>query len=231
MSDVRAHHCALCGAAVRGQFRAPQPEIAPDLDMRPGEPARSTLRDWVEICGTCGAAAPDLTALPPEAKPVVESEPYRALSTDTLEECLPFLRWAMICRGTGNAAEAAEATLQAAWAADDAATVAAAAALRKQVAELWGGPEDEETALRQIDVLRRAGEFERAEGCATALEKAGMSELARQIVTFQRARIGARDIGRHLISSALPPPAVAPHVSHGRQQRTNPRFWSRLFGS
>lgn len=230
MSGAMNHRCALCGTPVRGQFRARQPEIAPDLDMRPGEPVRSTLRDWVEICGTCGAAAPDLAALPPEAKSVVESAPYRALATETLEESLPFLRWAMICRGIGNNAEAAEATLQAAWAADDAATVAAAAALRKQVAELWGEPEDEETALRQIDVLRRAGEFEKATDRAAALEKSGMSELARQIVAFQRARIEARDIGRHLISSALPPPAVAPHVSHGHQQRTSPRFWSRLFG-
>jgi hypothetical protein len=198
--------------------------------MRPGEPARSTLRDWVETCGTCGAAAPDLAALPPEARSVVESDAYRALAVETLEECLPFLRWAMICRGTGNNADAAEATLQAAWAADDAATVGAAAALRKQVAELWDEPGDEETSLRQIDVLRRAGAFAEAGDRAAALEKAGMSELAGQIVAFQRARIEARDIGRHLISSALPPPAVAPHVSHGHQQRTSPRFWSRLFG-
>ena len=64
--------CGVCGGPARPAFRAPQPEIAPDLDMRPGEPARSTLRDWVQVCPRCGAAAPDLSALPPTAHAVVE---------------------------------------------------------------------------------------------------------------------------------------------------------------
>ena len=37
-------------------------------------------------------------------------------------------------------------------------------------------------------------------------------ETARLIIAFQQARIGLRDIGRHLISAALPPPSHAPHV-------------------
>ena len=64
--------CGVCGNPSRAAFRAPQPEIAPDLDMRPGEPARSTLRDWIQVCSRCGAAAPDLSALPSTARAVVE---------------------------------------------------------------------------------------------------------------------------------------------------------------
>ena len=105
--------CGVCGAPCRPSFRAPQPEIAPDLDMRPGEPARSTLRDWIQICSQCRAAAPDLSALPTTARAVVESNEYRMLSTEVLEETLPFRRWALICERTGDRPQQAEALLQA----------------------------------------------------------------------------------------------------------------------
>ena len=160
--------CGACGTAVRAPFRAPQPEIAPDLDMRPGEPARSTLRDWIQICPNCGAAAPDLAALPSTARAVVESDEYRMLSTTVLEETLPFRRWALICERTGDRPQQAEALLQAAWAADDAAAMTEPAKLRTEVAALWDGTTDIELGLRRLDVLRRAGLFDAAEAWARA---------------------------------------------------------------
>jgi hypothetical protein len=218
--------CGVCGTAAQPAFRAPQPEIAPDLDMRPGEPTRSTLRDWVLVCPHCGAAAPDLTALPSSARPVVESDEYRMLSTSVLEETLPFRRWAMICAGTDDQPQQAEALLQAAWAADDAAAMTEAATLRVTVAALWDGTKDVEIGLRRLDVLRRAAQFDAAESWAEAMTKRGADDVAGSILRFQCARIASRDIGRHLISSALPPPAHAPHVSHGKRATTG--FWSRL---
>jgi hypothetical protein len=223
MSSVQ---CGVCGAPAGPAFRAPQPEIAPDLDMRPGEPARSTLRDWVAVCPGCGAAAPDLAALPASARAVVESDEYRMLSTSALEETLPFRRWAMICAATGDRAQQAEALLQAAWAADDAAAMTEAAGLRTEVAALWDGTKEVELGLRRLDVLRRAGLFEAAADWAVAMTERGVDEVGRSVIKFQQARIAARDIGRHLISSALPPPAFAPHVSHGKRATTG--FWSRL---
>jgi hypothetical protein len=218
--------CGVCGGPVRAAFRAPQPEIAPDLDMRPGEPARSSLRDWIQICPHCGAAGPDLAALSPAARDVVGSDEYRMLSTTVLEETLPFRRWALICERTANPAEQAEGLLQAAWAADDAAAMSEAAKLRTAVAALWGETADVELGLRRLDVLRRAGQFDAASAWVRELTERGADELARTIIAFQQARIAQRDIGRHLISSALPPPAHAPHVSHGKRATTG--FWSRL---
>jgi hypothetical protein len=218
--------CGICGHASREVFRAPQPEIAPDLDMRPGEPTRSTLRDWVQVCGQCGAAAPDLAALPAAAEAVVSSEGYRSLSTSSLEEALPFRRWAFICQQLGDPAQQAEALLQAAWAADDVAAMSEAAKLRQEVAALWSDTHEPETGMRRLDVLRRAGAFAEAEAWAEIMTRREPDELARIIIRFQRARIAARDIGRHLISSALPPPAHAPHVSHAKRATTG--FWSRL---
>jgi hypothetical protein len=218
--------CGVCGNPSRAAFRAPQPEIAPDLDMRPGEPARSTLRDWIQICPRCGAAAPDLAALPSTARAVVESDEYRKLSTAALEETLPFRRWALICERTGDRPQRAEALLQAAWAADDAAAMSESARLRADVAALWADTNDVELGLRRLDVLRRAGLFDAASGWADSLTERGADELAGEIIAFQRARIAQRDIGRHLISSALPPPSHAPHVSHGKRATTG--FWSHL---
>jgi hypothetical protein len=194
--------------------------------MRPGEPARSTLRDWVLVCPKCGAAAGDLSVLPASAGAVVESDEYRMLSTSTLEETLPFRRWALICERSGDRAQQAEALLQAAWAADDAAAMTEAASLRAEVAGLWDGAADVELGLRRLDVLRRAGLFDAAEAWAGEMMGRGTDEVAGSIIEFQRARIASRDIGRHLISSALPPPAYAPHVSHGKRATTG--FWSRL---
>jgi hypothetical protein len=102
-----------------------------------------------------------------------------------------------------------------------------AAELRQSVVRLWGDPMDEETALRQLDALRRSGAFDAAAATAAALARRSLSETAASILRFQQARIAARDIGRHLISSALPPPSHAPHVSHGK--RPAPGLWSRLF--
>jgi len=223
---MSSSHCGVCGAEVRPAFRAPQPEIAPDLDMRPGEPARSTLRDWIMVCLQCGAAAPDLAALPASGRDVTESDEYRMLSTSVLEETLPFRRWALLLARSGDRGQQAEALLQAAWAADDAAAMAEAARLRTEVAALWDGTTDVELGLRRLDVLRRTGLFEEAEAWAVVLTERGADELARPIIGFQRAKIAARDVGRHLISSALPPPAYAPHVSHGKRATTG--FWSRL---
>ncbi|HXT81979.1 MAG TPA: hypothetical protein VN702_20635 [Acetobacteraceae bacterium] len=220
-------HCGVCGAPARASFRAPHPEIAPELDMRPGEPARSTLPDWVQTCSRCTAAAPDLSVLPPAARAIVEDPAYRALTTTVSAETLPFRRWALICRGTGDTANAAEALLQGAWAADDAAAMTDAATLRQEVATLWGETTDTGTALRRLDALRRAGQFESASTWAATLAARGLDETARTIIAFQQARTALRDTGPHLISSALPPPAHAPHVSHGK--RPSPGFWTRLF--
>jgi hypothetical protein len=195
--------------------------------MRPGEPARSTLRDWVAVCRGCGAAAPDLTALPDSTRDVVRSSAYVDQTGAGSEETLPFRRWAMLCQAQGDRGNEAEALLQGAWAADDAAAMSEAAALRQRVADLWDATLDIETSLRRIDVLRRAGQFEAATSWAALVGRRPLEETARAIVTFQQARIAERDIGRHLISSAIPPPAHAPHVARGK--RPTPGFWSRLF--
>lgn len=200
--------------------------MAPDLDLRPGEPTRSTLPRWLQVCGGCGAVAPDLAALPPTAAAVLGSAEFAELRT-RLPGCLPFLRWAMLARPE----ERREALLQAAWVADDAGDLAEAVSLRRLTASAWGEPESPESALRLIDVLRRAGEFELARARAAALDPDAMDEVSAQILVFQRARIAAGDAGRHLMSSVVRPPASRPHVAQARRPKPARRgLWGRLLG-
>lgn len=206
--------CALCGTPAPPPYRAPAQEGAPDLDGRPGEPTRSTLRRWVLCCRGCQACAPDLAALPASNAPIVESDGYRSLTS-------PFLRWAALVHG---APAEADALLQAAWDAEDQGQDATS--LRRRAAEAWPAPTDAEAALRLSDIQRRAGML--AEAAAT-LERVppGQDAAAAQIASFERARIAAGDTGRHLLSSALRPPARTPHVAHGKRKAG---FWTRFLG-
>ena len=207
--------CALCGTATPPPYRAPPPEGSPDLDGRPGEPTRSTLRRWVQICPGCGACAPDLAALPAAAKDLVEGAAYAALAS-------PFERWAFLARRTGG--EAAHALLQAAWAGED--DGRAGTARRRRALLAGPAPADAEGMVRLADMQRRAGLLQRA--AATLDAVVSNDDGVIRIVAFERTRIAMNDTGRHLLSSALRPPARTPHVSHGKAQAGG--FWSRLFG-
>ena len=211
--------CGVCGAPAPPVFRAPAPEIAPDLDLRPGEPARSTMDRWLQSCRRCAAAAPDLAVLPAAVRDAIPPDWDRSAS--------PFHRWAALAEALGDARSQAEALLQAAWMADDAGDEATATAVRLRVAELWRQAPDTETALRRLDVLRRAGAFTDAGAWAETLATRTLDEPSGAILRFQTARIVARDRGRHLISAALPPPAHAPHVTHVQKRR--PTLFARLF--
>ena len=204
--------CAICATPCPPPFRVPPAELAPDLDGRPGEPARSTLGRWVARCRRCGAAGPDLAALPETAAGTVKAPAYAAEADD-------FLRWAMICRDAGRPGAAAEAILQAAWRAEDAGRDALS--LRRRAADAWQGD-----TLRRIDILRRAAAFAEARALVEGLGE--LDEDAARIVAFERARIDAADPARYAISSALRPPARTPHVTHG--QKSAPGLLARLFG-
>jgi hypothetical protein len=52
MSETSTLRFAVCRGPAQSPFHAPRPpEAAPDLDMRPGEPVRSTLCDWLQASG------------------------------------------------------------------------------------------------------------------------------------------------------------------------------------
>ena len=167
-------------------------------------------------CRRCGAAAPDLAALdlaalPGKAAEFVQAPEYAAESDK-------FLRWAMICEGVGDRAEAAEAVLQAAWRAEDAGEDGSA--LRRRAASMWQGD-----PLRRLDILRRAGALDEALAFAQSLDPA--DDETSRIISFETERIRAGDTARHSIASALRPPARSPHVMHGKAKVAG--LFARMF--
>ena len=226
-TDQRA--CAVCGTAARAPFQVPMPDGPPDLDLRPGEPARASLAHWIQTCRACQAAAPDLAALPLSAAEIVRSENYRWLERHATH-VRPFLRWARLC----PAQLRGEVFLMAAWSEDDADNADAATVLRQRALRVWGEPDTLPAALRRLDVLRRTENWEAAAAEAARLGVQPLDETSAAILRFQQARIAERDTGRHNMASALPPPANRPHVSHGRgpaaTQETKGNWVKRLLG-
>ena len=143
------------------------------------------------------------------------SDAYKRLKT-------PFLRWAELVAGTPDEASA---LLQAAWDAED--DGEDGSALRRRAVAVWPAPTDAESALRLADVQRRAGLLAEAAATLDTLPHT-QDDAAARITAFERARIAVGDTGRHLVSSALRPPATMPHVAHGKRPQGG--WWSRLVG-
>jgi hypothetical protein len=226
--------CAVCGAKSRHvPFRPSPPEQAPDLDLRPGEPVRSTMARWLQQCPSCGYAAPDIARAHPAAAEAVRAAPFRALLADSTVPPLArrFLAWAHVLEETGALHAAAEATLQAAWVADDLGKAEYSRSWRLDAVALWrGGPTlDAEQTVRVVDALRRAEAWEDAGATAEGLARAEPPEAVAQVIALERRLIEAQDPGRHTVATALPPPSRRPHVTHQRIGGTKTGgFWSAL---
>ena len=223
-SAGREKRCGVCGHESRQPgFRPPVPEQAPDLDLRPGEPVRSTMARWLQACPHCGYAAPDITEAHPAGAQAVAAAPYRALIADTAHPVLArrFLAWAHVLEETGALHAAAEATLHAAWVADDLNREDLARQWRREAVALWrSGPAlDTEQSVRVIDALRRAGDFAEADAAAEALMASELPEAVAQVAALEARLIAAEDAGRHSIASAIAPPARRPHVTHQPKKR------------
>jgi hypothetical protein len=214
--------CAVCGTPSRQPpFRPSPPEQAPDLDLRPGEPVRGTMARWLQQCPSCGYAAPNIAKAHPAAAQAVAAAPFRALLAESGHPPLArrFLAWAHVLEETGALHAGAEATLQAAWVADDLGRDDLARLWRLESVALWRGgpPLDSEQTVRVVDALRRAEAWDDAATTAEALQRSDPPEAVAQVIGLEIRLIAARDAGRHTVASALPPPARRPHVTHQRR--------------
>ena len=230
--------CGVCGTESRQPpFRASPPEQPPDLDLRPGEPVRSTMARWLQQCPACGYASPDISRAHPAAAEAVRAAPFRALLADTSIPPLGrrFLAWGLVLEETGALHASAEATLQAAWVADDLDRPDLSRPWRLDAVALWrsGPPLDAEQTVRVVDALRRAEAWDDAAATAASLAGSHPPEAVAQVITLERRLIEAGDAGRHTVATALPPPSRRPHVSHHRIAPRGEGLWAkirRLFG-
>jgi len=219
--------CALCGqASTQTRLRTVAQTGPPDLDLRPAEMARSTMTHWLQQCPGCGYVAPRIDQASEGAAAIVSGGHYRALLNEASYPPLArrFLCRAMLLEETGDLHAAAEATLHAAWVADDSRKADLARAWRLDAVALFrqGPRPDLEQRIRIIDILRRAGEFDGAAAEAGELASAGLPDPVDRVVAFERRLIAAGDVRAYTVASALPPPAVRSHMVPNATARPRP---------
>ena len=215
--------CGVCGRESRQSPSARHPEQAPDLDLRPGEPVRSTMARWLQQCPHCHYTAPSIARAHPGAAAAVSAAPFRALILDAGHPPLArrFLAWAHVLEETGALHAAAEATRHAAWVAEDAGKADLAHLWRQEAIALWrsGPPLDAEQTVRIIDALRRAEAWEDAE--ATAAELTIRRRPSQGMSSRWNAACRGHDAGRHTASARRT--GVLPHATHRRRDRRGRR--------
>ena len=203
-------NCGLCGSPSTQPTATPaDSREAPDLDTRPGEPLRSTIRYWMQVCPECGYASSDISTIHELATDFIATPDYQRqrLDSSTPEPARPFLCHALILAHVKQYADAGWTALHAAWACDDAQDDIAAARARLKAIDYWKhgkrhaqpfvGELPEEFALA-TDVLRRAGKFE--EALVTCTEGIGLEDLdpvILHILLFEKTLIQRRDGRRH----------------------------------
>ena len=164
--------CALCGAdSTQNVLTSTSTFGAPDLDLRPGGPARWALQFHVQCCPDCGYCAERIGERTASAGDAVASILYR----DVLENArMPaiarhFFCAALVAEADERRGVAAGHFVDAAWACDDAGAVEQARICRERAAEMlakaieWGdAPETPVSRGVLADLLRRAGRYDDA---------------------------------------------------------------------
>lgn len=184
----------------------------PDLDLRPTEPARSSIFAWVHRCSSCGYCAASIDEATPYTREVVESIAYRALlGYSALPELArSFLCSSLVFEKRGEDAAAARSAIEAAWACDDEGAVAEAARCRLLAVQLLRESESEGDALFDdpytehaviVDLLRRAERFEDAVEEADESLVEAQGEIA-AVLEFSRTLALARDSGTYTLEDA-----------------------------
>lgn len=207
--------CALCGEENEYRVIGSTNSFGqPDLDTRPPEMERSTLFALVQRCPDCGYCAPDISVPSAIAKTVVSGDEYRRQLNDPAFPVLAntFLCKALLGREIGNLATATWGHIHAAWACDDANQVAQASKCRRGAAELLVLAEAEgqrvcdqdglSTAIL-VDLLRRAGEIERARKVLARPLTADVDDVITLILKFQAVLLDRNDLGCHTVAEAL----------------------------
>jgi hypothetical protein len=204
--------CAICGNSDSYTFVGSTSVFGPpDLDTRPAMLARANLEWEIQRCKTCGYCTSDVSAEIPNAGEVARSEEYkRQLNDDERPRlAVSFLANALLNEHARDYAAAGWASLRAAWACDDAHNDPAARFCRVRAASNFErasqlGQHFVEPpvagGLLLTDVLRRAGEFERArERCSFTAEQT-TEPFILSLLDFERRLIAEQNTDAHTVS-------------------------------
>jgi len=208
--DERQIACGVCGEESPHLVLVSTSQMGYcDLDLRPAELMRSTMPLWVQRCPKCGYCAPDISLADEIAKRVVESDAYQEQLNNPLypELANSFLCAAMVLENyDGGLAVAGWNALHAAWVCDDEENEMAASCRLKAVDLFEKALSQGETFYEDqpgtreallTDLLRRAGEFERAKVICEQGLASNPDELISRVLNYQLKLLEAGDTEAH----------------------------------
>jgi hypothetical protein len=210
--------CAACGDSTEVVLAGNSSAFgSPDLDTRMAGRARETLVHGVQRCPGCGYCARDLAVLLPGAQTGVIEEDYREQLDDPVlpDKSCEFLCLARLQAGAGKPDDAFWSTLSAAWVADDEdddeaamhCRLLAVSALR--MARAAGrGPRDKPGVIEaiEVDLLRRAGEFDEAQRCARRALARPCEAVIERVLRLGLDLAEQQDRAAHSVAEALNDP-------------------------
>lgn len=159
--------CSMCGTksshTVVTRVKA---EGAPDTDLRPAEPHRSSMEFWVMECPECGYCNGTLEAPLDTDRTYLESEEYKTLGGLETENPLVsrFVKKALVNLKNRNYAEAMQSYLYGAWVCDDENDTETAKECRMEALSIMENSkllDDDNFVLLRADLLRRTGQFDK----------------------------------------------------------------------
>ena len=201
--------CGLCGSPSTQPTAPATPDSrqAPDLDTRPPEPLRSTIRFWMQTCPECGYSSSDISTIHELATDFIATPDYQRQRLDPAipEPARPFLCHALILAHVKQYSDAGWTALHAAWTCDDLRNEPGATRARLAAIAYWKhGKQHQQPFVSELaeefalatDVLRRASKFE--EALVTCTEGIGLEDLdpvLMHILLFEKTLIQRRDAG------------------------------------
>jgi len=200
--------CANCGQTSEHQVLASTNAFgSPDLDLRPPEMRRSTMRFWVQKCPHCGYIASDISELTGDVA-LVTSPAYTELLNNQRYPRLAaqFLAHAILLDHS-HPEQAVQSRLHAAWVCDDAEQLELARECRQRAAETLAARkpfEDSDHGVAQgavlVDMLRRSEQFDQAlSECHALLSMASAKDFLRLVLEYQCRLISKRDNSVHTL--------------------------------
>jgi hypothetical protein len=209
----REETCFVCGISSKHTAIGSTNSFgSPDLDLRPPEMQRSTMRHWVQRCPTCGYCAASIAEGPEIARQIVTSPDYLAQRDDPAFPGLAraFLCSSLIQAATGKESAAGWDALHAAWSCDDEAADKAEFCRRKTIVLFTAVRAKDETFaqgrvtedLLLADLYRRSGQFDQVEAVCDDGVAQRPDQLVRVLLLAQRRLAQARDSKRYTVAEA-----------------------------
>lgn len=159
--------CAACGRqSEQGRLTSFSTFSGPDLDFRPAEMLRYTMRYWIMACPHCGYAAEDIGKQPRVSRNTLE-QLYAGADKALPRLAYLFHKHALYCEHLKDIRGAIRAYLCSAWLCDDAGDETRAKQMRvkcleltQMIMKLCKGLDWNRYMMLTADLMRRTGEAE-----------------------------------------------------------------------